>query len=170
MALTDNKITDSEINSLNVKSADDTYKNDNPRDNKAIFDRLPEHIAKKLNSLIDELAEVLAGLYTRQQVDDAIADKVQQMGAGDMAQAVYDTNHNGIVDKAERLATSVKIGNAYFNGSKGLTVQEMGCATAEQGQAAENLTTDVKFIKVVNELPTEPDETTLYLIPKGVSV
>ncbi len=166
MALTDNKITASEINSLNVKSAEDTYKNNNPRDNKDIFDRLPEHIAAKLNSLIDELAEVLAGMYTRTQVDEAISNKVLQMGAGDMAQAVYDTNHSGVVDKAEKLSKTVKIGNAYFNGSKGLTVEEMGCATAEQGQAAENLTTDVKFIKVVNELPSEPDVNTLYLVKK----
>lgn len=166
MELNDLKITSEEVNRLNVKSADDTYTGTNARDNKNIFDRLPEHIATKFNYLIDELAVLLDGMYTREQVDRAINEKVFQMGSGDMAQAVYDTNSNGVVDKAERLATSVKIGNAYFNGSKSVTVEEMGCATAEQGQFVENLTTDVKFIKVVNELPSEPDVNTLYLVKK----
>ena len=45
------KISAEEINSLNVKSAADSYSNNSPRDNKNIFDRLPEHIAEKHNLL-----------------------------------------------------------------------------------------------------------------------
>ena len=48
------KISQNEIVNNNVKSAADTLKGD-PRDNKAIFDRLPELIAERHNSLVDFL-------------------------------------------------------------------------------------------------------------------
>ena len=39
--------------------------------------------------------------YTKAETDKAIADKMVEAGAGDMTKAVYDTNGNGVVDKAE---------------------------------------------------------------------
>ena len=166
MELNELKIAREDVNRLNVKSADDTYNSTNVQDNKNIFDRLPEHIVEKFNQLIDELVGLMDGMYTREQVDSAINQKVVDMTAGDMAKGVYDTNNNNVVDKAEKLAIHVKIGNVYFDGSKGITLTEMGAATVEQGVAIDSLTTDIKFIKVVDSLPTEPDVHTLYLIPK----
>lgn len=166
MELNDFKITNEEVNRLNVKSADDTYNSTNVQDNKNIFDRLPEHIVEKFNQLIDELVGLMDGMYTREQVDSAINQKVVDMSAGDMAKGIYDTNNNNVVDKAEKLAVPVKIGNAYFDGSKGITLTEMGAATVEQGVAIDNLITDIEYIKVVDSLPTEPDAKTLYFIPK----
>ena len=56
MSLKDNKVTESEINSLHVQAAADSYDGD-ADENKAIFDRLPEKIAEKHNRLIDRLTE-----------------------------------------------------------------------------------------------------------------
>ena len=39
--------------------------------------------------------------YTKAETDKAIKDRVTDIGAGDMAKAVYDTNNNGVVDNAE---------------------------------------------------------------------
>lgn len=140
-----NKISQAEIDSLNVKSAEDTYYNNNPQANKDIFDRFPEHIAGKYNAFIDYLSRngepVQSGdivqmrigpdgdlqvstdgaswknvvdtalakkadkdtVYTKSEVDTAIGQKVEQLGAGDMAMIMYDANFNGVVDNSERL-------------------------------------------------------------------
>ena len=39
--------------------------------------------------------------YTKAETDTAINARVTDIGAGDMAKAVYDTDGNGVVDKAE---------------------------------------------------------------------
>lgn len=126
------KITQNEINENNVKSAADLLKGE-PRDNKNIFDRLPELIAAKVNGFIDAVISKFADYYnkteidgketalsdrinakansvdvyaksetyTKAETDEAIAQRVTDIGAGDMAKAVYDTDGNGVVDKAE---------------------------------------------------------------------
>jgi hypothetical protein len=95
------KISNSEISSLNVKSARDTFSNGNVQENKNIFDRLPEHIAARFNDFVAAAAEEFKNRYTKDETDKAINEKVHAMGAGDMAQAVYDKDGNGIVDNAE---------------------------------------------------------------------
>lgn len=171
MELKDFKITDGEINSLNVKSAADSYNSNSPQENKNIFDKLPEHIAQKHNALIEALTEngkpvqssdvmlvrigasgdlqvsvdgvqwqnvadkALEGkadksnsytkdqlytkeetdtkldkkaeadnVYTKTETDAAIARTVTEIGAGDMQKAVYDTDGDGVVDNAAKLA------------------------------------------------------------------
>lgn len=42
-----------------------------------------------------------AQTYTKEETNVAINEKVNELGAGDMAKAVYDTNGDGVVDKAE---------------------------------------------------------------------
>lgn len=128
------KITQNEINENNVKSAADLLKGE-PRDNKNIFDRLPELIAGKVNGFIDAVISKFADYYnkieinsketalsdrintkansadvyaksetyTKAETDDAIAQRVTDIGAGDMAKAVYDTDGDGVVDDAEKL-------------------------------------------------------------------
>ena len=39
--------------------------------------------------------------YTKEETDGAINEKVTELGAGDMAKSVYDTDGDGVVDKAE---------------------------------------------------------------------
>lgn len=89
------KITDKEISENNVKSAADNLRG-NPRDVKDVFDRLPELIADRHNELVDNL-------YSKAQVDERINKKVVEIGAGDMAQAVYDENGDGVADNSENL-------------------------------------------------------------------
>ena len=128
------KITENEINENNVKSAADLLRGE-PRDNKNIFDRLPELIAGKVNGFIDAVISKFADYYnkteidgketalsdrinakansvdvyaksetyTKAETDEAIAQRVTDIGAGDMAKAVYDTNGDGVVDDAEKL-------------------------------------------------------------------
>lgn len=93
------KITDSEINENNVKSAADLLKGE-PRDNKNIFDRLPELIATKFNSFIDA---VVSNFYTKTETEEKINQKVSEMTNGGMSTFTYDKNNNGIVDDAEKL-------------------------------------------------------------------
>lgn len=93
------KITENEINDNNVKSAADLLRGE-PRNNKNIFDRLPELIANKFNAFVEFIAE---RFYSKEEVEEAIDKRVIEIGAGDMAQGVYDKTHNGIVDNAERV-------------------------------------------------------------------
>ena len=94
---------------------------------KAKFDaRTDKEIKTKHNGLVDTLVALFDAIYTKAQTDAQINAKVAQIGAGDMAKQVYDTNDNGLVDKAERLATVVRLGSANFDGSNSLTAAEMG--------------------------------------------
>lgn len=95
------KIKKSEIESNNVKSAPD-YLRDEPQNVKNVFDKLPELIADKFNILVDNL-------YSKEQVDEHINNKVVEIGAGDMAQAIYDKNSDGIVNKADLALDSEKL-------------------------------------------------------------
>ena len=72
------KISQSEINSNNVKSAADLLKGD-PKDNKSIFDRLPELIATKFNGFVDSVITKFTGYYTKEEVDGketALSDRI----------------------------------------------------------------------------------------------
>ena len=93
------KITPQEISQNNVKSAADKI-NGSPQENKHIFDRLPELIAEKFNAFV----EFIDGMfYSKEEVEEAIDQRVIEIGAGDMAQGIYDKTHNGVVDNAERV-------------------------------------------------------------------
>lgn len=108
------KISDYEINQHSVKSAPDTLKaegNVTPRDIKHIFDRLPEFIAQKFNAFVDY---VTGNYYTKEQAEKAISDRVTAIGSADMQKAVYDSDNDGVVDRA---MSAVVAENALsFNG------------------------------------------------------
>lgn len=94
------KISDYEISQYGVKSAPDTLKaegNVTPRDIKHIFDRLPEFIAQKFNAFVDYVA---GSFYTKEQTEKAISDRVTAIGSADMQKAVYDSDNDGVVDRA----------------------------------------------------------------------
>lgn len=67
-------------------------------------------IIPHFNSLIDSLGErdadvdtALSDRYTKTETDNAIARTVTEIGAGDMAKAIYDTDGDGVVDNAAKL-------------------------------------------------------------------
>ncbi len=93
------KITEKDINENNVKSAADLLRGE-PRNNKNIFDRLPELIADKFNAFVEFIDSMF---YSKEEVEEAIDQRVIEIGAGDMAQGIYDKTHNGVVDNAERV-------------------------------------------------------------------
>lgn len=70
------------------------------------------------------------------------------------------------VAQANKLATARKIGNANFDGTANITLAQIGAATAAQGTKADNITTDIKYIKYVTALPSSPSSDTLYLVKK----
>lgn len=59
----------------------------------AIFDALNKHKNDEENP--HKVTAKQTGAYTRAETDEAINEKVQQIGAGDMAKAVYDTKGIG---------------------------------------------------------------------------
>ena len=118
MTLNELKITIKEINENNVKSAADTYDDGDVRSNKNIFDRLPELIAARLNRVIDRTAEGLSDVCTEEQVKNIIDEAMVEAGAGDMTKARYDSDNNGMVDKADN-------GIHIYNHSKSGTVHSL---------------------------------------------
>ena len=104
------KITEQEVINAYVQSAPDKLTG-SAQENKSIFDRLPLLIIGKFNALIDAFTktvetEITASndkIPTSNAVKKAIDEKVVKVGAGDMAQAVYDADGNGVVDNAEKL-------------------------------------------------------------------
>lgn len=87
------KITAEEVSANNVKAAADLVKGE-PSENKNIFDRLPELIVERHNGLA-------GAVYSKEETDSVINSKITEIGAGDMAKAVYDADGDGIVDAAE---------------------------------------------------------------------
>lgn len=102
MAIDDYKITESDRQTNGVVSAPDTLTGE-PQENKSIFDRLVGFVADKYNLFIDYVSNELSNRYTKEETDQAINEKVVQIGAGDMTKAVYDKNSDGIVDDSEML-------------------------------------------------------------------
>lgn len=70
---------------------------------KQYFDGSAMQIRNTYNGLLRYLDE---NVYTKAQTDSKITERVRQIGAGDMAKTVYDTNEDGIVDEAEHAATA----------------------------------------------------------------
>ena len=140
------KIKQSEIDENNVKSAPDDV-NDDPQTIKHIFDKLPELIAAKFNSLVEYIKVTF---YTKNQVDEVVAQKIIDIGAADMQKSVYDTNNNGVVDKAET-ALFAENGFSIYTHTAG-TLEGSGTngkfkATASETVAALNVNGTVCSVK-----------------------
>ncbi|MEG1859745.1 MAG: hypothetical protein RR193_05310, partial [Christensenellaceae bacterium] len=97
MSFNDKKIAQAEINSLHVQASADKFVG-SAANGKAIFDALPEKIAEKYNLLVDEMA---VSLYTKSETDGQINQKIIDIGTGDMAKGIYDTNNDGKVNAAD---------------------------------------------------------------------
>lgn len=112
MALTDYKITASDITENGVQSQPDRLTG-TAAENKAVFDKLIEEIlAVKLNALIDELAAAIAGKMAAPDTEGSAGQYLQTdgeggrtwatpSGAGDMLRSTYDSDNDGIVESAD---------------------------------------------------------------------
>ena len=97
------KITDIEINENNVKSVPDTLTADNEksaRDIKNIFDKLPELIAQKHNSLVEYVNHEMC---TKSELKTTVKQEVMAVGAEEIAKIIYDSDDDGMVDNAKQL-------------------------------------------------------------------
>lgn len=68
--------------------------------------------------------------YTESEANAKFAtkDEISNSGYGDMLKSAYDTNNDGVVDKAEKLATARKINGFAFDGASdiNLTPESLG--------------------------------------------
>ncbi|NRT76290.1 hypothetical protein [Clostridium beijerinckii] len=64
--------------------------------------------------------------YTESEANSKFAtkDEISTAGYGDMLKSVYDTNNNGVVDRAEKLSTARKINGVNFDGSSDITIND----------------------------------------------
>ena len=96
----DYKITQEEIEKNWVQSAPDQLRSNDStvQDNKKIFDKLPLLICEKHNALSEY---VKTDIYSKEETIQKINERVVEIGAGDMAQKVYDENNDGVVNAAD---------------------------------------------------------------------
>ncbi len=64
--------------------------------------------------------------YTESEANAKFAtkDEISTAGYGDMLKSVYDTNNNGVVDRAEKLSTARKINGVNFDGGGDITIYD----------------------------------------------
>lgn len=72
---------------------------------------------------IEALTKGISDCLTKGQVDELISERVLEVGAADMTQAVYDTNSDGVVDKAESVVVGGIITEALADGS--VTIEKL---------------------------------------------
>ncbi len=154
------KITESDLLNKGVVGLPDT-----PELSAFEMQRKFEEVAREViipafNQLVEALIVDLGEIYTKDEVQKAIRDKVTSIGAGDMAMYVYDTDGDGIVDRAKKLASAVKIGNASFDGSKAITAEQMGMAQTVHSHKKSDISDFPSSIKNPNALTIQLNGTT----------
>lgn len=122
----------SKITSADLSGKGNTGKADTPALTKeqmqAVLDELSlDVIVPHFNDLIDEITIRDSNIYTKSETNAQIDQKVVEIGAGDMAKAVYDTNGDGVVDSAQqalKLQTARTINGVAFDGTANITVAD----------------------------------------------
>ncbi len=111
------KISSIEVSQNNVKSAQDALRG-TPRENKNVFDKLPELIVERHNQLVEYIP---TNFYNKKETEAVVNSRVKEIGASDMAKAVYDKDNNGVVDNSQRLGGQLPEYYAKENSSWGLS-------------------------------------------------
>ncbi len=73
-------------------------------------------------------------VYTKEETDEAIAEKITAIGAGDMAMIMYDSDFDGIVDNAQRLGG--RLPEEYASADHSHSPQDVGAAAADHTHTA----------------------------------
>lgn len=123
----------------------------------AILNAAQQHASNKENPHAVTAGQT--GAYTKSETDGRIDEKVVEIGAGDMARAVYDPENkrrpyipfeealdkstykgseDGVVKSADKLRAPVKIGSADFDGSASITLSSMGAEPEFEKNSAFN--------------------------------
>lgn len=85
----------------------------------------PAKLSSVLKGIVNFCKEFVQGFaYSKNETDAQIDAKVVEIGTGDMARAVYDTNRDGIVDKAD-LAKAAENGCFEYAHTKADTVHKL---------------------------------------------
>lgn len=91
MSISKMKITQTEINTHNVKSAADVLTG-NAADNKQVFDNLPEFIAERFNELCDELEETV-GVIDASDTSHYVENEVLVFDEPEVTVETTDSEH-----------------------------------------------------------------------------
>lgn len=115
-------------------------------------------MAEKTKTLLNSVVfnKLTKQQYKQAQEDGEISENEFYMigdilGDGDMSKDVYDTNGDGVVNKADsatKLTTARKIGGASFDGTKNISTYEILKSTTVTSSGATNTGKFIKFATV----------------------
>lgn len=145
------KITDSDLKGVGVLGLPDTPELSSEEMQAKFEETVRSVVIPAFNQLVSDLEQRDGEVSTTEQVRSMINQRIVDAGAGDMARDVYDADADGVVDNAAQLGG---YGPEHY----------------AKTEDVNRLTQSVKAIVVVDTLPENPDASTLYLVPKGVSV
>ena len=97
------KITDADLVGVGVIGLADTPQLSAQQMQEKFEETARTVIIPRFNKLVQDLNTDKESVYTKEETDSRIADKIIEAGAGDMVKKIYDTDGDGIVDNAEKL-------------------------------------------------------------------
>lgn len=97
------KITDSDLQNVGVIGLPDTPELSTDEMQAKFEETVRSVVIPAFNRLIAQLEERDSKTYTSDEIIQLINQRVTDIGAGDMAKGVYDTDNDGVVDNAAKL-------------------------------------------------------------------
>ncbi|MBP0980264.1 MAG: hypothetical protein J6Q18_01735, partial [Oscillospiraceae bacterium] len=98
-----NKITENDLVGKGVVGQQDTPALSALEMQNKVEEIVRDVVIPAYNRLVDNVVKDFDNRYTKDEVEDAIARTITEVGAGDMAKSVYDKDETGVVDDAEKL-------------------------------------------------------------------
>lgn len=168
MALT--KITQNDIDTNNVKSADDTTTGE-PEDVKNVFDKLPEVIANKFNALIDNLMSTIDGSSGADNIGVTTISGVTGNTAQTVLEGLKTVIDNAVLGQIpDNTLTDAKLGSDIKVGSLALlTTTEKGSLVGAVNENVTNITTlNTSFNTHTSDLVNDSDGVHGLKIEEGI--